>query len=123
MRIRWQKAGRFLAVLVLGGLFAAVSIAAPAPRGVRSAERNKENLIVHEWGTFLSVQGSDGITLGGMIDSEEQLPPFVRERALNGANRACLMQKVETPVTYFYTDRQRTVKVRAEMPQGLLTHF
>src|SRR5262245_22305021 len=123
MPIGWQEGGLALAVLVRGGLFAEVSIAAPAPRSARSAEKNRESLIVHEWGTFLSVQGSDGITLGGMIDSEEQLPPFVRERALNGANRACLMQKVETPVTYFYTDRPRTVKVRAEMPQGLLTHF
>src|SRR5205823_6042175 len=68
-------------------------------------------------------QGSDGVTLGGMVDSEEDLPLFVRERGLDGANRACMMQKVETPVTYFYTDRPQIVKVRAAMPHGVLTHW
>src|SRR5438874_578475 len=33
-----------------------------------------QKLIVHEWGTFLGVQGSDGSTLGGMVASEEALP-------------------------------------------------
>jgi hypothetical protein len=96
------------------------------PRPVPTRERTpspKENLIVHEWGTFLSVQGSDGGTLGGMVESEEDLPAFVLERSLGGRNRACMYQKMETPVTYFYTDRPRVVRVRAEMPHGLLTHW
>jgi hypothetical protein len=78
---------------------------------------------VHEWGTFLSVQGADGTTQGGMIDSEEILPTFVRERGLGGRNRACLFLKMETPVTYFYTDQPRKVRVKVDMPRGLLTHW
>jgi hypothetical protein len=58
-----------------------------------------------------------------MIDSEEALPSFVRERELNGRNRAGLFQKMETPVTYFYTDRPMTAEIRVEMPRGLLTHW
>jgi len=80
-------------------------------------------LVVHEWGTFLSVQGSDGATQGGMIDSEEVLPIFVRERALGGRNRAGMFQKMETPVTYFYTAQPRKVRVKVDMPHGLLTHW
>jgi hypothetical protein len=79
--------------------------------------------IVHEWGTFLSVQGSDGTTQGGMVDSEDTLPSFVRERSLGGISRAMIFQKGETPVTYFYSDRPRTVHVRVDMPEGLLTHW
>jgi hypothetical protein len=79
--------------------------------------------VVHEWGTYLSVQGSDGVTLGGMVDSEEALPEWVRERDLGGRSRASYYGKMETPVTYFYTDRPRQVQVRVEMPGGLLTHW
>jgi len=94
--------------------------AAPAPS---SPPPPASGLVVHEWGTFLSVQGADGGTLGGMIDSEEKLPVFVRERDLNGRDRASLFQKMETPVTYFYTDRPMTAEVRVDMPRGLLTHW
>src|SRR5262249_19505251 len=65
----------------------------------------------------------DGATLGGMVASEEVLPHFVRERSLGGWNRVYFTQKAETPVTYFYTDRPRTVQVRVDMPEGLLTHW
>jgi hypothetical protein len=33
------------------------------------------------------------------------------------------MQKMETPVTYFYTDRPMTAFVKVDMPRGLLTHW
>lgn len=80
-------------------------------------------LVVHEWGTFLAVQGSDGVTLGGMVDSDEVLPKFVETRGPESFRRAMMFIKMETPVTYFYTDQQRTVHVRVEMPKGLLTHW
>jgi hypothetical protein len=99
------------AALALPG--GAESAAPPAPG----------KLIVHEWGTFLSVQAPDGTALGGMIESEEELPNFVRERDLGGGNRACFNCKMETPVTYFYVDRPSTVEVRVGMPRGLLTHW
>jgi len=84
---------------------------------------SSDKLIVHEWGTFLSVQGSDGVTQGGMVDSEENLPAFVQERTLNGRSRANLFLKMETPVTYFYVDQPRKVHVRVGMTKGLLTHW
>jgi hypothetical protein len=112
------------AVLSASGLvlLAVCAAALPSPGGGPAAA-DGGRLVVHEWGTFLSVQGSDGVTLGGMVDSEELLPVFVRERSLGGRNRACFNQKGETPVTYFYTDRPRTVQVRVDMPKGLLTHW
>ncbi|MGL4421831.1 MAG: hypothetical protein ACRCZF_14275 [Gemmataceae bacterium] len=102
-----------------------VSIAQPpqTPPVLPSAASKPSGLIVHEWGTFLSVQGADGVALGGMIDSEESLPSFVRERDLQGRNRAGLFLKMETPVTYFYTDRPMTAEIKVDMPRGLLTHW
>jgi hypothetical protein len=73
----------------------------------------------------LSVQGSDGVTLGGMVASEEVLPPFVEARNIQSWQRvsARMLTKMETPVTYFYTDRPRDVTVRVAMPKGVLTHW
>lgn len=80
-------------------------------------------LIVHEWGTFLGVQGSDGTTLGGMVASEELLPSFVEVRSHSTYDRTTLRSKMETPVTYFYVDRPMSVDVRVDMPGGILTHW
>src|SRR5947209_15414777 len=115
----WKTRAALLALPAL--LLLGVGTARPAGDSGRTLASGK--LVVHEWGTFLSVQGSDGGTLGGMVDSEEELPPFVRERDLGGWSRAYLTQKMETPVTYFYTDRPRKVRFRVAMPKGLLTHW
>ena len=42
-------------------------LASPGHRSAATTDQG--DLIVHEWGSFLSVQGSDGVTLGGIIDS------------------------------------------------------
>ncbi len=124
----WRHHWRFLGLVSAGLVLAALGLwALPSPASPPSPNPTQSTmssgLVVHEWGTFLSIQGSDGATLGGMIDSEEKLPLFVRERDLNGRNRACFWLKMETPVTYFYTDRPMTVEVKVDMPRGLLTHW
>jgi len=119
MRKPWLKSLAPYSLLALVGVSAA--LAAVVALAEPSAARDK--FVVHEWGTFLSVQGSDGVTIGGMVDSEEDLPPFVCQRELNGLSRARMGQKMETPVTYFYSDRPRQVSVKVAMPKGLLTHW
>src|SRR5687767_5960008 len=90
--------GRRALALLLGA--AALAVCASLRAGPRG-------LVVHEWGTFLSVQGPDGVSLGGMVDSEEDLPQFVEERTSKESwTRAIMRQKMETPVTYFYTDQE-----------------
>ena len=39
---------------------------------------NPTGFIVHEWGTFTTLAGSDGILLPGLYHEEEQLPNFVQ---------------------------------------------
>ncbi len=81
-----------------------------------------ERFVVHEWGTFVSVAGSDGEPLAGLVHDPFELPPFVYdlcdELALTG-----LTPKMETPVLYFYAPRPWAVRVRVGFPHGLLTQW
>jgi len=45
-----------------------------------------EGFKAHEWGTFTSVQGSDGETLAGLEHEEEALPSFIHNRNVNTEN-------------------------------------
>lgn len=85
--------------------------------------------IVHEWGTFTSFSGSDGVRLEFRPLADEDLPSFVLDRFLQSgisSFRKAMVRtrlRMETPVTYFYTERERDVNVRVDFPEGLLTEF
>ncbi len=85
----------------------------------------------HEWGTFTSVQGADGVQMEWNPLVVSDLPKFVyeRNRVLAGkpvlaakTGRFC-RQRMETPVIYFYTDKSRTVDVKVNFPQGQITEW
>ena len=89
-----------------------------------------DKLIVHEWGTFTTYSGSNGVHLDFRPLLDNELPGFVFDRAsqsghVNWFSKGRLRTRVrmETPVTYFYTDRERTVRAKVEFPKGLLTEF
>jgi hypothetical protein len=113
----------FGAIATVIALFVTLGSPASPPGKQHRAKNGNNQLVVHEWGTFLSVQGSDGVTLGGMVDSDEPLPAFVETRSLETWQRSLMRTKMETPVTYFYTDRPRSVQVKVDMAGGLLTHW
>ncbi len=103
-----------------------------APLTATSAKPDVEDdpLIVHEWGTFTSFSGSDGVRLEYRPLLDEDLPHFVLDRFLQSGklqswlkSRIRVRMRMETPVTYFYTNRERDVNVRVGFPQGLLTEF
>jgi len=83
--------------------------------------RSPAPFVVHEWGTFTYVQGSDGTTLEGLSHDESDLPSFVRRR--DEAPRSNNRTKMETPVTYFYTPVAREVGVSVGFPSGVFTHW
>ncbi len=124
---------KLLAIAVLAALAAAPIVFI---RSQEKAPAPASDLIVHEWGTFTSMQGSDGVTLEGLQHEEEALPSFVysrtkirecplREKGYKGleVDVANVTEKMETPVTYFYTDRPGRVHVRVCFNQGLLTQW
>lgn len=80
-------------------------------------------MVVHEWGTFLAMSGSDGISLDGMYHEEHALPSFVHSRGRDQLRLASSIVKGETPVIYFYTTRRSRVQVHVGFPTGLWTQW
>ena len=93
-------------------------------------------LIVHEWGTFTSIAGKDGVAVDWRpLNGSSDLPSFVYDTSglaigtgLRSGQRClkCNMEalvRMETPVIYFYADRETTVSVRVEFSQGKITEW
>jgi len=107
-----------------------------SPRSVPGAESSTapafdgRGFVVHEWGTNTVVVGSDGSMQSGLEHEEEGLPDFVYDR-VRGAKLSehervmsfdC-MSKLETPITYFYSETPRVVDVQAGFPSGVFTQW
>jgi hypothetical protein len=82
-----------------------------------------DNLVAHEWGTFLAMSGSDGVSLEGMYHEEHALPSFVHARSCDQLHIPSVILKGETPVIYFYTDEPQDVRVTVRFPKGLWTQW
>lgn len=112
----WREAMRSILaacslIIVAAGTLA---IRADAPGG---------GLVVHEWGTFLAMNGSDGVTLDGMYHEEHALPAFVHARSRDALKVPASNLKGETPVIYFYADTPVRVRVEVGFPRGLWTQW
>lgn len=90
------------------------------------------NYVVHEWGTFTSMAGTDGFVLEGLHHEEEHLPKFVHDLARIAAFAPAdgeklpasrVTQKMETPVIYFYADEPMQAQVRVWFQHGVMTQF
>ena len=91
----------------------------------------------HEWGTFTSVQGGDGVLLDWRPLQTSVLPKFVYDWSHPGLGRIAgfgqqrqvlvsktalvTLQRMETPVLYFYSPQARTIDVSVKFPQGQIT--
>jgi hypothetical protein len=78
---------------------------------------------VHEWGTNTIVVGSDGSMQRGLQHEEEDLPSFVYDRRREELAEDPIQVKMETPVTYFYSDQPLTANVSVSFPKGVLTQW
>ncbi len=120
--------------LILSSLavFVAAALLPPSPQA--SSAPKSAPLEVHEWGTFTSMQGVDGHSLEGMHHEQEELPAFVhriatekgewRERPTKGGvNVTRVVEKMETPVIYFYSDVQRRLRVDVSYRNGLMSEW
>ncbi len=119
---------------VLVGLLAA-SLPASA-KTPATTSRSGADYIAHEWGTFTSVQGSDGVQLEWNPFVVEELPGFVYN-AMKPRDRKVVLpsfvsfaklgslarQRMETPVIYFYADKPQKVSVDVEFPDGQFTEW
>lgn len=105
-----------------------------------AAANTAPDYVAHEWGTFTSVQGSDGEPLHWNPFVNTDLPEFVltRERPFpmtaEETSRLALqkmlmkntshwLQRMETPVIYFHAREDFNVDVAVDFPKGLLTEW
>ena len=88
-----------------------------------AAPSDPSGLVVHEWGTFLAMNGSDGVSLDGMYHEEHALPSFVHARSRDQLRLPMSRIKSETPVIYFYTPQVQRVQVEVGFPTGLWTQW
>jgi hypothetical protein len=123
--LRWTKP-LLLAASLMALLGAAAIVTAGLPAGKYAA---------HEWGTFTSVQGGDGALLAWRPLETSRLPAFVHDWRKPGLSRQAssalafgkggilTLQRMETPVIYFYSEKEQTVDVSVSFPQGLITEW
>ena len=90
---------------------------------ILAAPSDPSGLVVHEWGTFLAMNGSDGVSLDGMYHEEHALPSFVHARSKDQLRLPMSRMKGETPVIYFYPRQEQRVEVEVGFPTGLWTQW
>ena len=88
---------------------------------------NADALVVHEWGTYTSVQASDGHALGGVHHVDEALPLWVHQRNFDNPQSYFFeslpeepRQQLETPVLYFHSPKKQDVTVTVDFPEGVV---
>ncbi len=88
--------------------------------------------VVHEWGTFTTVQGADGEQIWWQPATVD-LPDFVYRSDTSGhwtqakpgvhPKDLSALVRMETPVIYFYSQRARVADVRVLFHDGVLTEW
>jgi len=91
----------------------------------REARPVYSSLTAHEWGTFTSIAGSDGLAVEwSPLTGSTDLPAFVehfRDPGYKLGLRGTV--RMETPVLYFYDSREETVSVRVAFSKGVITEW
>jgi hypothetical protein len=104
------------------------TLTALSPRIFRAQSPSSEPdpyLTAHEWGTFTSIAGKDGHAVEWLpLTGSTDLPSFV-EHFSGVAFKGGLLGTVrlETPVLYFYANRETTVSVHVSFSRGMITEW
>lgn len=132
-----------LLLFVAAAATGALSIPPSLPPAAAPPSSSGKKLVVHEWGTFTSLQDETGRNLAGINSDDEPVPPFVHRLAPNvglaptdrNAMRLAkglpirlpnVTMRLETPVLYFYPPADRPemhVDVRVQFRGGWLSEF
>ena len=97
------------------------------------AKFSPNDLVVHEWGTFTSIAGKNGVAIDWRpLNGASDLPKFVYTSANKdgwrgsyndpGKGRVAKV-RMETPVIYFYTAKEMEVDVKVAFPNGSITEW
>lgn len=112
-----------LSLLLLAGLLSG-GWSLAAQLGSSSASLGT-GYVAHEWGTFTDVQGADGVQMIWNPVVVPDLPSFIYRNTTIGQFKSGMatIQRMETPVIYFYSDREQTLDVSVNFPQGQITEW
>ena len=117
-------------LVVFGGL----SIIA-ASALLLKASSARSGYVAHEWGTFTSLASADGTLLSWNPLESSRLPGFVYDWRKPGLGRRTTsmmylgkagmttLQRMETPVIYFYSSTPEQVDVTVDFPKGVITEW
>lgn len=120
------------ALLITSNAHGETTAATKGPQNGSQTTQGK--LVAHEWGTFTSVSGNNGVALEWRpLDGPTDLPSFVYTQAKPGPDnpprrngsggKGSSLLRMETPVVYFYSDRTRDVSLSVDFPQGTITEW
>jgi hypothetical protein len=83
------------------------------------------SVTAHEWGTFTSIAGPDGLAMEWLpLSDHTDLPPFVehlQNADFKGGLRGTI--RMETPILYFYSPQETTVSVNVTVSGGFITEW
>jgi hypothetical protein len=121
-----------LVIVTLIVVTAGFAVAIKSRRPSSEATSPQDSLIVHEWGTFTSIAGKDGVALEWRpLNGASDLPKFVHTiekadlglRHANGKAGLTAAVRMETPVIYFYANREMNVSTKVDFPKGKITEW
>ena len=102
------------------GLVLFLSTFAQAP--MRGSDDGR--VVVHEWGTFTSIAGSDGRAVDWLpLRGSSDLPCFVERLGLDFKGTLAAKVRMETPILYFYSPRETRVDVSVRFNRGVVTEW
>jgi hypothetical protein len=89
----------------------------------RPATNDRTDVTVHEWGTFTSVAGEDGMPVPwANFTASQDLPCFVYN--FGGVKWSVPgTVRMETPVLYFYSSSESSENVKVSFPKGTITEW
>ncbi|HYX30444.1 MAG TPA: hypothetical protein VE863_18030 [Pyrinomonadaceae bacterium] len=115
-------------VIIIGGFAVTIKLRHSRTNAIPQRDR----LTVHEWGTFTSIAGKNGVALEWRpLNGATDLPKFVHTsdktdlglRHANSKAELTAAVRMETPVIYFYANREMNVYTKVEFPKGKITEW
>jgi hypothetical protein len=89
--------------------------------------QRQDRFVAHEWGTFTSVSTADGkVQLWNPLGGPSELPSFVYQnsgRCSKAFRDTLALVRMETPVIYFYSDRDVRASVKVDFPGGCFSEW
>jgi hypothetical protein len=119
-------------LISLGVIFGVVKLRRSSRANSRASISDQNDLVVHEWGTFTSIAGKDGVALEWRpLNGSVDLPKFVHTMQQEGLGLRHVQSKadlsglirMETPVLYFYSKREMNVSAEVNFPKGKITEW